>query len=124
MLLYFVVFLIALFNARVDKKHGDGKLSAKMGPFLNPTTPLHFLPSIGITSPRHSDSFTMAELNLQEIHDLLITVAHEAGRMMMAATPSYLSSGTKKNCSSYLTTTHNTANSPSRRSRHRDRPSS
>jgi len=42
----------------------------------------------------------MAEINLQEIHDLFISVAHEAGRMMMAATPSYLSSGTKKNCTS------------------------
>jgi myo-inositol-1(or 4)-monophosphatase len=41
----------------------------------------------------------MADLNLQEIHDLLVDVAHEAGRMMLAATPSYLSSGTKKNCS-------------------------
>lgn len=40
----------------------------------------------------------MADLNLQEIHDLLIDVAHEAGQMMLAATPSYLSSGTKKNC--------------------------
>jgi hypothetical protein len=33
MLFYSVAFLIPLFNARVDKKHGDGKLSAKMGPF-------------------------------------------------------------------------------------------
>ena len=40
----------------------------------------------------------MADLNLQEIHDLLVNVAQEAGRMMLAATPSYLSSGTKKNC--------------------------
>jgi len=40
----------------------------------------------------------MADLNLQEIHDLLISIAHEAGRMIMAATPSYLDSGTKKNC--------------------------
>jgi hypothetical protein len=44
----------------------------------------------------------MADLNLQEIHDLLVDVAHEAGRMMLAATPSYLSSGTKKNCYSPL----------------------
>jgi myo-inositol-1(or 4)-monophosphatase len=40
----------------------------------------------------------MADINLQEIHDLLINVAEEAGRMTMAATPSQLSSGTKKNC--------------------------
>lgn len=72
---------------------------------------------------------TMAEINLQEIHDLLIDVAREAGRMQLAATPSYLSSGTKKNCKS--------ANSPqeniyktarlipfnSRRSRNRNRSS-
>jgi myo-inositol-1(or 4)-monophosphatase len=40
----------------------------------------------------------MVEINLQEIHDLLVTIAHEAGRLMLAATPSHLSSGTKKNC--------------------------
>jgi myo-inositol-1(or 4)-monophosphatase len=41
----------------------------------------------------------MAEINLQEVHDLLVSIAHEAGRMQMSATPSYLDSGTKKNCS-------------------------
>lgn len=40
----------------------------------------------------------MADINLQEIHDLLVEIAYEAGRMQLAATPSYLSSGTKKNC--------------------------
>jgi len=38
------------------------------------------------------------DINLTEIHDLLIVVAHEAGAMQMNATPSYLSSGTKMNC--------------------------
>jgi myo-inositol-1(or 4)-monophosphatase len=47
----------------------------------------------------------MADLNLQEIHDLLVDVAHEAGTMMLSATPSYLSSGIKKNCSSPLLST-------------------
>jgi hypothetical protein len=40
----------------------------------------------------------MTAINLKGVHDLLVDVAHEAGRMMLAATPSYLSSGTKKNC--------------------------
>ncbi|KAE8445394.1 hypothetical protein EG329_013407 [Mollisiaceae sp. DMI_Dod_QoI] len=47
----------------------------------------------------------MAGLNLQEIHDLLVSVAHEAGQMMLAATPSYLSSGTKKNSADLVTET-------------------
>ncbi|KAG4418411.1 hypothetical protein IFR04_008478 [Cadophora malorum] len=47
----------------------------------------------------------MADLNLQEIHDLLVNVAQEAGRMMLAATPSYLSSGTKKNSADLVTET-------------------
>jgi myo-inositol-1(or 4)-monophosphatase len=44
----------------------------------------------------------MANLNLQEIHDVLISVAQEAGRMIMGATPSQLSSGTKKNCNLFV----------------------
>ena len=40
----------------------------------------------------------MTDLNLQEIHDFLITVAKEAGRMILSAKPSNDSSGTKKNC--------------------------
>ncbi|KAI9050621.1 hypothetical protein LZ554_005780 [Drepanopeziza brunnea f. sp. 'monogermtubi'] len=47
----------------------------------------------------------MADLNLQEIHDLLVSVAHEAGKMMLGATPSYLSSGTKKNSADLVTET-------------------
>jgi len=47
----------------------------------------------------------MANPNLQEIHYLLISVAHEAGRMIMAATPSYLDSGTKKNSADLVTET-------------------
>ncbi|KUJ14600.1 inositol monophosphatase [Mollisia scopiformis] len=47
----------------------------------------------------------MADLNLQEIHDLLVNVAHEAGQMMLTATPSYLSSGTKKNSADLVTET-------------------
>lgn len=40
----------------------------------------------------------MADLNLQEIHDTLISVAHEAGRMMLAANPTDIDKGTKLNC--------------------------
>ncbi|TGO15634.1 hypothetical protein BTUL_0038g00660 [Botrytis tulipae] len=47
----------------------------------------------------------MAAVNLQEIHDLLIDIAHEAGRMIMSATPSYLSSGTKMNTADLVTET-------------------
>lgn len=42
----------------------------------------------------------MADLNLQEIHDTLISVAHEAGRMMLAANPTDIAQGTKLNCAS------------------------
>jgi myo-inositol-1(or 4)-monophosphatase len=47
----------------------------------------------------------MADLDLQNIYDLLISIAHEAGRMIMGATPSQLSSGTKKNCTNYFAST-------------------
>lgn len=40
----------------------------------------------------------MAEVNLQEIHDTLLSIAFEAGRMIMAANPDDISTGTKLNC--------------------------
>ena len=40
----------------------------------------------------------MADLNLQEIHDTMVAVAHEAGRMIMAANPTDINTGTKLNC--------------------------
>lgn len=40
----------------------------------------------------------MADLNLQEIHDTLISVAHEAGRMILSANPTDISTGIKLNC--------------------------
>lgn len=40
----------------------------------------------------------MADLNLQEIRDCLVAVAHEAGKMIMAANPQDLDTGTKLNC--------------------------
>jgi myo-inositol-1(or 4)-monophosphatase len=40
----------------------------------------------------------MSDINLTEIHDLLVKVAHQAGKMIMSATPQTLGSDTKKNC--------------------------
>lgn len=40
----------------------------------------------------------MADLNLQEIHDTLVDIASEAGKMIMAANPSSIDQGTKLNC--------------------------
>jgi myo-inositol-1(or 4)-monophosphatase len=39
----------------------------------------------------------MANINLQDVHDLLVSVAKEAGQMIMGATPTQAASGTKKN---------------------------
>jgi len=44
-------------------------------------------------------SATMAEsINLEEIHNTLVAIAFEAGRMILAANPSSISTGTKLNC--------------------------
>ena len=40
----------------------------------------------------------MAEVNLQEIHDTLVSIAFEAGRMIVAANTSDITTGTKLNC--------------------------
>lgn len=40
----------------------------------------------------------MADLNLQEIHDTLLDIASEAGKMIMSANPSSIDQGTKLNC--------------------------
>jgi myo-inositol-1(or 4)-monophosphatase len=40
----------------------------------------------------------MSDLNLQEIHDLLVKVAHQAGQKILAANPRTLGSDTKLNC--------------------------
>lgn len=40
----------------------------------------------------------MADLNLKEIHDLLVELAFEAGKMIMDANPSDIDQGTKLNC--------------------------
>jgi hypothetical protein len=40
----------------------------------------------------------MAAPNLQEVHDVLCSLAHEAGNMIRNANPSAATSGSKKNC--------------------------
>lgn len=40
----------------------------------------------------------MADMDLQEIHDFLVEVAHKAGDMITSARPTSASSGEKKNC--------------------------
>ncbi|ROT40591.1 inositol monophosphatase [Sodiomyces alkalinus F11] len=47
----------------------------------------------------------MADLNLQEIHDTLVSVAFEAGRMIMSANPSEGDQGTKLNSVDLVTET-------------------
>jgi myo-inositol-1(or 4)-monophosphatase len=40
----------------------------------------------------------MADLNLQAIHDEMVSVAYDAGAMMLAANPADIDTGTKLNC--------------------------
>ncbi|KAK3687296.1 hypothetical protein B0T22DRAFT_124870 [Podospora appendiculata] len=44
-------------------------------------------------------------INLQEIHDTLVAIAFEAGRMILAADPSDISTGTKMNSADIVTET-------------------
>ena len=41
---------------------------------------------------------TMPEINLYEIHDVLVSTAKNAGEMILSANPTTASSGSKKNC--------------------------
>ncbi|KAI2637082.1 inositol monophosphatase [Hypomontagnella submonticulosa] len=47
----------------------------------------------------------MTNLNLQEIHDRLVSVAHEAGRMILSANPTDIATGTKLNSADIVTET-------------------
>ncbi|KAI0022686.1 inositol monophosphatase [Xylariomycetidae sp. FL0641] len=47
----------------------------------------------------------MADLNLQEIQDLMVAVAHEAGQMMLSANPTDIDTGTKLNSADIVTET-------------------
>jgi hypothetical protein len=40
----------------------------------------------------------MSDLNLQAVHDELVSVAYEAGAMILAANPAELDTDTKLNC--------------------------
>ena len=42
-----------------------------------------------------------AELNLEEIHDTMVSVALEAATIILAAAPTDLDKGTKLNCKGY-----------------------
>lgn len=44
----------------------------------------------------------MADLNLQEIHDTLLEIATEAGKMIMSANPASIDQDTKLNCTQSL----------------------
>lgn len=48
----------------------------------------------------------MADLDLQAIHDEMVSVAHSAGAMMLAANPADIDTGTKLNCPSPLLRHH------------------
>jgi myo-inositol-1(or 4)-monophosphatase len=41
---------------------------------------------------------TMADLNLQAVHDEMVSTAYAAGEMMLAANPGELDTDTKLNC--------------------------
>jgi myo-inositol-1(or 4)-monophosphatase len=40
----------------------------------------------------------MADIDLQEIHDFMISIAKQAGERIVAARPTTQASGSKKNC--------------------------
>jgi hypothetical protein len=48
--------------------------------------------------PRNTNHFKMADLNLQEIHDFMISIAKKVGDRIVSATPTTEAAGSKKNC--------------------------
>ncbi len=60
------------------------------------------LPNYFINFPnRASDyrhKFIMADINLQEIHDFMISIAKQAGERIVSAKPTTQDTGSKKNC--------------------------
>jgi myo-inositol-1(or 4)-monophosphatase len=40
----------------------------------------------------------MADINLQEVHDFMISIAKQAGERIVSAKPTTQGSGSKKNC--------------------------
>jgi len=61
------------------------------------TLPLNCIPQ---SKPQYQLAiyFTMADLNLREIHDFMISIAKQAGARIVSATPSTEAAGSKKNC--------------------------
>ena len=49
------------------------------------------------TNSLHLTTHTMAAIDLQAVHDTLVSVAFEAGRMILAANPSSIPPDTKMN---------------------------
>lgn len=47
----------------------------------------------------------MSAINLQEVHDFLVEVAHKAGDTIRSATPAVTGHGTKKNSADLVTET-------------------
>lgn len=47
----------------------------------------------------------MGDINLEEIHDFLVDIAHKAGEMITSARPNTAISGTKKNSADLVTET-------------------
>lgn len=47
-------------------------------------------------------NFTMADFNLQEVHDFMISIAKQAGERIVAAKPTTEGAGNKKNCKNHL----------------------
>lgn len=47
----------------------------------------------------------MSSIDLKEVHDFLITIAHKAGDMITSAKPTAAGSGTKKNSADLVTET-------------------
>ena len=47
----------------------------------------------------------MSNVNLQEVHDFLVAIAHQAGDMVRSATPTTTGHGTKKNSADLVTET-------------------
>jgi hypothetical protein len=48
--------------------------------------------------PLNTNHFKMADLNLQEIHDFMISIAKKVGDRIVSATPTTEAAGSKKNC--------------------------
>jgi|SRR6478735_7730424 hypothetical protein len=61
---------------------------------------LHFIitPSYLVQSTTRRKLYTMADIDLQAVHDELVSVAYEAGAMILAANPAELDTDTKLNC--------------------------